>query len=858
MTYNYPQHEQVMGKILIITEKPSVAADIARALGGFKRHKEYYESEKYILSWAVGHLLELEVPKELKHQDKWDLSVLPVIPEYFDLKPIEGTRSRIKVLCKLIHHKDTEAIINACDAGREGELIFRYILQYCKADKPVLRLWLQSMTPEAIREAFEHLRTDSEMQPLAQAARSRNEADWLVGINATRAFTLRLRRGKGNNITTLGRVQTPTLAIIVDRERKIQQFVPRNYWETLATFEAPTGTYQGKWFDESFTKDEPERDRILRLSTRFGLSTIDVDQILFPEKGALWEEHRQAGRLWAEELIQALAAKCTGKKGIVESEEKKPTTQSPPLLYDLTTLQREANTKLGLPAARTLQIAQALYEKYKLITYPRTDSRHLPEDYIPTVYATLNRMLKCHGDYSQAIEKILQYKWVKPNKRIFNNAKVSDHFAIIPTGQTTNELNQQEREVYNMILLRFIAAFYPPAQYEVTTRITRVEGEPFKTEGKVLINPGWLEVYGKEQTQEASDLLPPVPQGQVVTVTSIDISKNSTNPPPRFTEATILTAMEGAGELVEEEELREAMKEKGLGTPATRAQIIENLIDAGYLLRRGRELVPTPKAISTIDLLRKVVPVLTSPQMTGEWEYKLRKIEHGQLSRSEFMEEIKLLTKEIVEKAKTFNPNQVVDESPIGPCPRCGQPVMELIDRYRCSKPDCGFSIWKSISGRWINRSDAQILIQTGKLGPLEGFITHNGKPFSATLKLSPDYKIQIEPEVSNRKAAIVAEASSPNTKSLGPCPKCGAPVVETDRQYACESAITDQSCTFSCSKTILGLSIPREQISKLLCDKKTDLLKGFTSKRGKKFDACLALTEKGEIKFVFNNNQGG
>lgn len=846
-----------MGKTLIITEKPSVAADIARALGGFKRHKDYYEHEKYLLSWAVGHLFELAVPEEMKARDKWDLSVLPIIPDHFDLKPNADTRARVNVLCKLIRDSETTAIINACDAGREGELIFRYIIQYAKTNKPIYRLWLQSMTPEAIREAFERLRSDAEMQPLAQAARSRNEADWLVGINATRAFTLRLRRGKGHNITTLGRVQTPTLAIIVDRESKIQQFTPRSFWELKAQFSAAAGTYEGKWFDEQFSKDEPEEDRLKRLLARVHVTEPDLDRILSPENGSLWPEHRQASRLWIAALARAIAEKCSGKKGIVESEDKKPTSQAPPLLYDLTTLQRDANTKLGMSAQRTLQIAQALYEKHKLITYPRTDSRCLPEDYLATSRNTLRRIGQTQPIYAAFAEKILQNQWVKPNKRVFNNAKVSDHFAIIPTGQVPNELSQQEGAIYDLIVRRFLAVFYPPAEYEVTTRITRVEGEPFKTEGRILVNPGWLEVYGRAVTEETDSLLPPVTTGETVQTIQTNTVQGHTNPPPRFTEATILTAMEAAGQLVEDEDLREAMKERGLGTPATRAQIIENLIDAGYLVRHGKELRPTPKAITTIGLLRKIVPELTSPQMTGEWEFKLRKIEQGQYTRAEFMDEIKRLAAEIVQKAKSFDPNRVTDTDPVGACPRCSSPIIEQEERFRCSNPACDVSIPRTLAGRTLSRSELLTLLTTRRLGPLDGFITRGGRPFAAVLNLDDSYRVRFEFPNNNAGAVTSEPAAStgPNqNEPVGTCPKCGAHVLESERRYTCEKALSDRSCDFSCSKTILQLPIPREQMVKLLNSGRTDLLKGFVSKRGRRFNAYLVLAEGGRVVFQFED----
>jgi DNA topoisomerase III len=551
-----------MGKALIIAEKPSVASDIAKAIGGFKKQEDYYESDKFVLSSAVGHLLELVVPEGVEPaRGKWSFAHLPVIPPHFDLQPLEKTESRLRLLSKLIKRKDVDLLINACDAGREGELIFRNIAKYAKAKQPIRRLWLQSMTPAAIREGFARLREDIEMQPLADAAVSRSEADWLVGINGTRAMTAFNSKSGGFFKTTVGRVQTPTLAIVVEREQKIRKFVPRDYWEVIGTFKAEAGEYTGKWFDEKFVR--PDKDG-------------DVDL--------------KSDRVWDLAKAEALKAKCLGKPGLV-SEESKPTTQLSPLLFDLTSLQREANGRFGFSASATLKLAQGLYERHKVLTYPRTDSRALPEDYQATVRSTLNML---NGtSYAPFAHTILNNEWVKPNKRIFNNAKVSDHFAIIPTTEPPKGLNEPEQKLYDMVTKRFLAVFYPAAEFLETTRITRVEGEPFKSAGKVLVNAGWLAVYGRDAQDEDTPTLAPVKADETVQTSSIEVKQNQTKPPARFTEATLLGAMEGAGKLVEDEDLREAMSEKGLGTPATRAAIIEGLLAEQYLLRQGRDLQAT-------------------------------------------------------------------------------------------------------------------------------------------------------------------------------------------------------------------------------------------------------------------------
>src|SRR5438067_2051723 len=849
-----------MPKSLIITEKPSVASDIASALGGFKKGKDYFDNERYVISWAVGHLFELAVPASMKEQDKWDMTKLPIMPLEFELEPADKMRGRVNVLRKLIKDKNVSEIINACDAGREGELIFRYIIQYAGTKKPIKRLWLQSMTLEAIREAFARLRSDAEMQPLASAARSRNEADWLVGINATRAFTLRLSGGRGSTVTSLGRVQTPTLAIIVDRENKIQDFKPRELHEIIGTFRpaAAGGEYAGRWFDEAFKKDETEIERTRRLLERLQLNLPDAEQRLDSANGSLWDEHRAAPRLWHREIAEAIQRKCSGKNGIVELEEKKPSTQVAPQLYDLTALQREANSRFGFSAKRTLQIAQALYEKHKAITYPRTDSRALPEDYLPTVRSTLGKIDPAPAGFAR---RVLDNNWVKPNKRIFNNAKVGDHFAIIPTGAVPRSLDNHEHAIFDMVTKRFVAVFFPPAQYENTTRITRVEGEPFKTEGKILVAPGWLEVYGREAADEKpEENLPPVAQGERVEVVGVEIKTDETRPPVRYTEATILSAMEAAGKLVEDEELREAMKEKGLGTPATRASIIETLISAHYLTRQGKELQPTAKAIQTITLLKNAVPELTSPELTGEWEFRLREIEHRRLTRDDFMRDIRDLTNDIVGKAKHFHPDEhMPDTEPFGTCPKCGSPVIERFKSFTCTNEECDFTIWKTIAGRLLSRDEFETLVRDRHVGPLGDFRSKKGKRFQAVLKLSDEFKAEFDfgPNGQENPAGAGQPVDFSGQESLGKCPKCGGRVFESGMSYVCENSVgPNKTCDFRSGKVILQRSVDREQMKKLLTTGRTDLLERFISRKGRPFKAFLVVTDKKDVGFEFEKRE--
>ncbi|NQW80074.1 MAG: DNA topoisomerase III, partial [Polaromonas sp.] len=550
-------------KTLVIAEKPSVAQDIVRAItptaGKFEKHDEYFESDEWIVTSAVGHLVEIQAPEEFDvKRGKWSFANLPVIPPYFDLKPIDKTKTRLNAIVKLAKRKDIGAMVNACDAGREGELIFRLIQQYSKAKHPVKRLWLQSMTPAAIRDGFASLRSDEQMMPLADAARCRSEADWMVGINGTRAMTAFNSRDGGFFLTTVGRVQTPTLSVVVEREEKIRKFVSRNYWEVHASFAAEAGEYPGKWFDPQWKK-----------------STANANLA----EGAEPDAELKADRVWSEAEALSIADAVRGQKASV-TEESRPTTQAAGMLFDLTSLQREANGKFGFSAKTTLSIAQSLYERHKALTYPRTDSRALPEDYVPVVKQTFEMIAGSEMKHLAPHALVaLNGNYIKPSKRIFDNAKVSDHFAIIPTLQAPSGLSDAEQKLYDLVVRRFMSVFFPSAEYMVTTRITKAAQHSFKTEGKVLVKPGWLAIYGKEAAAEVAEPkdgdkgqnLVPVKPGELVAVETVDPKGLKTRPPARYSEATLLGAMEGAGKTIEDDELREAMQEKGLGTPATRA-----------------------------------------------------------------------------------------------------------------------------------------------------------------------------------------------------------------------------------------------------------------------------------------------
>ncbi len=838
-----------MTKTLIIAEKPSVAQDIVRALtptaGKFEKFAEYFESDRYVVTSAVGHLVEIKAPEEFDvKRGKWSFANLPVIPPHFDLAPIDKAKTRLNAVVKLVRRKDVTDLINACDAGREGELIFRLIAQYAEPargalNKPVRRLWLQSMTPQAIRDGFDKLRTDEQMQGLAAAARSRSEADWLVGINGTRAMTAFNSRDGGFFLTTVGRVQTPTLSIVVEREEKIRKHVPRDYWEIKATFDAVAGQYAGKWIDPAFKKDD------------------DPD--------------RRADRVWDKAAAEKIAAAVLGKPGKV-TEEAKPTTSASPLLYDLTSLQREANGRFGFSAKTTLSLAQALYEKHKVLTYPRTDSRALPEDYLPVVKDTL-KMLATEDlpgplrELGPHAAKSLKEGYVKPTKRVFDNTKVSDHFAIIPTLQAPRSLSEIEAKLYDLVVKRFIAVFYPSAEYQVTTRLTQVDEHRFQTNGKVLVNPGWLAVYGKE-AQDDDAMLVPVQKDEVVRNESVEAVGTKTRPPARYNEGTLLSAMEGAGKLIDDEELRDAMSEKGLGTPATRAQVIEGLILEKYMLREGRDLIPTAKAFQLMTLLRGLgVEDLTRPDLTGNWEYKLVEMEHGRLSRDAFMGDIAQMAERIVKKAKEYDRDTIPGDYATlkTPCPNCGGIVKENYRRYTCqgAKGDgvdgCEFSITKIPAGRAFEIDEVEQFLHDKKIGPLEGFRSKAGWPFTAELKLAYDDEIRnwkLEFDFGEEAKDGEGEpVDFSGQESLGPCPKDAGRVFEHGTSYVCEHAVgAHVTCDFKSGKIILQQPVSRENMAKLLATGKTDLMENFVSnKTRRKFKAFLAYDKKeGKVNFEF------
>jgi DNA topoisomerase-3 len=707
-----------MPKTLVVAEKPSVARDLASTLpGSFKQSKDktHLEGEDYTVTWAVGHLVGLAPPDEYDPKlKKWRFADLPILPDQFKLIPNdERSAKQMRAIHRLMADDDVDTIVNACDAGREGELIFAYLYDLAPVHKPVQRLWLSSMTKRAIAEAFEHLRPGEEMKSLEEAARSRSEADWLVGMNATRAASVRLRAAFDGAVS-LGRVQTPTLALVARREEEIRNFVPEPYWLVEARFEASgerryTGRYLG------------------------------------------------GKRLPSEDEAKAIVEAVTGQAGEITKLEKKEEREQPQLLYDLTSLQRHANSLYGFSARRTLAAAQRLYEEHKALTYPRTNSRFLTGDMVPEIKPTVENVAQ-NTQYEPAARFVLDLDSL-PLGRVVNDAKVQDHHAIIPTNSQhdLSKMGSDELKIYDLATKRFLAVFHPEAVFERTRVETTVRENVFRTSGRRLIEAGWRSVYGELSEQDRSDddsggdqLLPRLEQGEGVQTREVEFMRKETQPPRRFSDASLLGAMETAGKEVEDAELREAMKDSGIGTPATRASIIERLVDVGYIERDGRALVATEKGIQVIRLLGE--HKLTSPELTGSWERRLRLIEHAEDTRPAFMEDIKKFTTETVQELDKLKGVQI-ERAKLGPCPICGREITENRKGYSCwsrEDPGCGFVIWKKKAGKSLPVSVAKELIESLRasreageepgVGRTEkavtGFRSRAGRTFRAKLRL--------------------------------------------------------------------------------------------------------------------------
>lgn len=828
-----------MGKALIITEKPSVTRDIAEALGGFEAVDggEYYESADFVCTYAVGHILSLLSPEDLDPKYKrWRLADLPIIPEHFKLKPLSNQEKRIKVIAKLAKRKDVERLINSCDAAREGELIFREIVQYLEVQKPIERLWLQSMTKTAIREGFKSLQPGEQYEGLASAAACRSYSDWLIGMNATRALTVRLKsKSERGSSWSAGRVQTPTLALLVRREIEILNHEPIPFAKIEAHFKAPTHAYEAVWFDAKFKRND------------------DTD--------------RRDDRIFDLQLVESILKKVAGKEGTA-SETRKERPRKPPLLFDLTSLQREANRRFGWAAVRTLRAAQRCYEAHKVLTYPRTSSRVLPTDYRQEVDKLLHTFADSGTPYQPHAQHLLKHG-LRNDDKIFDDAGVTDHFAIIPTGEIRS-LDGDDKRLFDLVTRQFLAAFYPQAIFEEVERITVVADEHFRSKPpQVLKEPGWLAVFEKE-TEEKVEFPPLVPgkgESSGIAITNLDLKRedSATKPPPRIGEAGLLSLMENAGKHVADEELASALqKAEGLGTAATRADIIENLKEREYV---DQNLRPTVKGIRLIDILDRIkAHSLTSAELTAKLELHLSEVEDGKRTGTQYLNQVKEIATQVVDATRNFDYETIYpDENPLGPCPKCRQPVYERAWFYGCKEStkrtdenkSCDFLIWKDNYGRYIDRRTAGLLVNKGETGELDGFKSQSGQTYKAILTLDKGTVIRKPVEGSEDLTGLQITIDE---NPLGDCPIHGSPcrVIEAQVEFVCEQR---KAAKQAGQKTATGFSFPRlickremkrEEVLQFLKDKQTAFLNGFISKKGRPFSAKLTMQANGGFAFEF------
>jgi DNA topoisomerase-3 len=798
-----------MAKRLVIAEKPSVGKDYAKALPDtFQAKDGYLEGDEWVVAWAVGHLVELAEPEDYdENLRRWSMKTLPIVPEQFKLKPAEdgrgSGRKQLNVLKTLMRRKDVDEVVNGCDAGREGELIFAYIADWAGLDKPTRRLWVSSMTRAAIREGFDALRDGAELRDLEAAARSRSEADWLVGMNGTRAATIRGRALGG--VVSLGRVQTPTLALVVARDAEIDAFVPETYFQVEAQFAlAGERRYGGRWFEG------------------------------------------KADRTGDRERAERAARAADGAPATVESVTSRRQKERPPLLYDLTTLQRDANSRFGMSAARALAAAQRLYEGSTagaLLTYPRTRSRFLPGDQVPALKGIAARLAALPG-YRAPAEYVAGLD-VLPLGRVVNDAKVDDHHAIIPTGEAPRKpLTGDDARVYDLVVRRFLAVFHPEAVWEHTEIVTAAGGERFRTRGRRLVTPGWRAAYeqpaASEDGEEEAALLPRVEDGERGTCEKAELFERQTKPPPRYSEASLLSAMETAGRTIEDEELREAMKDAGLGTPATRAETIEKLLRVEYIERIGKTLRATAKGRQAIGLLHE--HALTSAELTGTWEKRLTNIEHGGEPRERFMDDIRRFAADVVEYFRNLSSDDVrAQRVTLGPCPNGDGEIRENARAYGCTswkskeEPGCGFVIWKRIKSRSISPAEARELLQHGRTELLDGFAGRT----RARLVIGDDRTVQVVAEDGTR-----LDVPAARRPSIATCPRCGGEIRENARAYGCSSwkSRKEPGCGFVIWKSQKGRAISPEEAKQVIEHGATGPLE-FKDRRGP-FQGRLVLTD--------------
>jgi len=838
-----------MPKALIISEKPSVARDIVAALGGFTSHNdEYWESDRYVCTFAVGHIVELLAPEDIDPiYKRWSLENLPILPEEFKLRPKEGQSKRLSTIKKLMERKDVDSLINACDAGREGELIFRELVKYFGSSKTISRLWLQSMTPTAIRDGFAHLQPGRKYEGLASAAECRAQADWVIGMNASRALTVRLRNRSMKGAWSAGRVQTPTLAMLVERELEVLRHVPEPYWQVNATFRTDNQSFRATWFDPQFKADE-------------------------------MKPHAKADRIFDKDAALAIVAAVENREGRAR-ETRKPSQEAPRPLFDLTSLQREANSRMGWSAARTLRAAQACYETHKVLTYPRTSSKCLPSDYVEHVQNAFRELTR-RPEYREAATFLLN-NGRRNDHKVFDDANVSDHFAIIPTGELA-QLSGDDERVFDLVVRRFLAAFHPNAVWEQVERVTVVEGHHFLARARTLREPGWRAVMGQRADEGEGEErgLPPLVPGETspenvpVATQEAMVEEDQTKPPPRITEARLLSLMENAGKQIEDEDLAAHMSEKGLGTPATRAETIENLKAKEYV---DRGLRPTAKGIRLISLLQRIhADRLTSPALTAELEKHLYDVEHGERSPTEFMGEINDYASEIVGATREFDYDKIYPNAdPIGVCP-CDlkKPVYERLWFYRCQEDptleredDCPFRIWKDKNGRYIDEVTAATLLRDGRTGELDGFADRQGRTYKGVLVLH-DKDVVLEP---TGGAHLDPSGEAPtfevDAEPLGDCPmhpggECK--VIETPTHFACTTYLKQIEDKV---KKPEGLVLPRlvckremkrEEAIEYMQNGKTPLIEDFVSRFGRNFKAFLKRRPNGRHEFEFPPREGG
>lgn len=830
-----------MAKALIITEKPSIARDISEALGGFtsKNNGEYYESDEFVCTYAVGHILGLMAPEDVDPKYKrWRLSDLPIIPEKFQLKPIERQKGRIKIIEKLIKRKDVDLLINACDAAREGELIFREIIQFVGSDKKIKRLWLQSMTKDAIRTGFAKLTPGEQHEGLAQAAACRSYSDWLIGMNATRALTVRLKtRSERGSSWSAGRVQTPTLALLVKRELEILNHIPVPYFKIEANFKAKDHDYDSTWYDPKFKK-----------------STAGPDA--------------REDRIFDAKLLDKILADTEGKEGLA-SETRKPKPRKAPQLFDLTSLQREANRRFSWSAVRTLRAAQRCYETHKVLTYPRTSSKYLPMDYVE-VTKKLFETLANGTIYSRHAQYLID-NGIKNEPLIFDDSKISDHFAIIPTGET-KDLEGDDKKLFDLVTRQFLAAFYPPAIFEDVERITVVGEHNFKSKPPmVLKEPGWQAVFEKTAGERTgfSPLIAGKNAAEGVPVNNKDIEKqdHQTRPPGRIGEAGLLSLMENAGRQLDDEELSHALqKAEGLGTAATRADIIENLKAKEYV---DPTLRPTVKGIRLIDVLERIkAGTITSAELTGQLELQLNEVESGKRTSDSFMEQVAKITEQVVDATRDFDYEGIYpDIDPLGKCPKCGGDVFEKAWFYGCNESTkrtdepkkCDFLIWKDHYGRYIDRRSVHLLLTDGTTGELDGFKNQSGRTYKAVLALEDKELVRKPVEGSEEEVNITIEV---NETPLGACPVHkeegdDCKVKESKIMFICETKqkAIDEKITaegFSFPRVLCKREMKREEIIQYMKEGVTPYLTNFISKKGRPFSARLRMNDAGGFAFEF------